>query len=129
MKISRLLAVAGLGAALAAPAHAQTIKKIGDGVHHTLKSAGNAVKGGAKDVGDATHNELKKAGNGTKTTLGNATGIHKVGGTVGAAAQDVSHAGKKVARKTKHKVKKSSSAAHRDLQKTGNDAKAEIKKP
>jgi hypothetical protein len=127
MNIYRLMAVVGLGAALAAPVHAQTIKKIGADVHHTLKSAGNAVKGDAKDVGDATHHELQKAGNGTKTELGKATGIHKVGGSVGAAANDVSRAGKKVGRKAKHSVKKHSSAAHRDLTKSGNDAKAAIK--
>ena len=127
MHIYRVLAVAGLSAALAVPAHAQSIKKVGDEVHHTLKSAGNAVKEDAKDVGSATHRTLQKAGNGTKTELGKATGVHKVGGTVGAAAQDVSRAGKSVGRTAKHSVKKSSSAAHRDLKKTGNETKAAIK--
>ncbi|MDB4876938.1 MAG: hypothetical protein JWM41_3384 [Gemmatimonadetes bacterium] len=129
MRIHHLIAVAGLSAALAAPAAAQSIKSVGADIHHGLKTAGNEVKKDAKEVGGATHHELQKAGNGTKTTLGNATGIHKVGGTVGAAAQDVSHAGKSVGRSAKHSLKKNSSAAHHDLKKTGNEAKAEIKKP
>ncbi|HEY5060542.1 MAG TPA: hypothetical protein VII52_03350, partial [Gemmatimonadaceae bacterium] len=85
MRIHHLIAIAGLSAILAAPATAQTIKKVGDDIHNTLKKAGNETKAGAKEVGDATHNALKKAGNGTKTTLGKATGVHKIGGSVGAA--------------------------------------------
>lgn len=127
MRIHHLIAIAGLSVVLAAPATAQTIKKVGDDIHNTLKKAGNETKAGAKDVGDATHNALKKAGNGTKTTLGNATGVHKVGGSVGAAAGEVSRAGKSVGRSAKHTVKKSSNAAHKDLKKEGREAKAQIK--
>jgi gas vesicle protein len=127
MRIYHLIAIAGLSVVLATPASAQTIKKIGDDIHHTLKKAGNETKAGAKDVGDAAHNTLKKAGNGTKTTLGNATGIHKIGGTVGAAAGEVSRTGKSVGRSAKHSVKKNSNAAHKSLKKEGREAKAQIK--
>jgi hypothetical protein len=129
MRIHLLIAIAGLSAALAAPATAQSIKSVGADIHHTLKSAGNGVKEGAKDVGSATHHTLKRAGNGTKKELGDATGIHKVGGSVGQAAQGVSHAGKKVARSAKHSVKKHKAQAHADLTKTGKDTKAAIKNP
>lgn len=129
MRIHHLIMVAGLSAALAAPVAAQSIKSVGDDVHHTLKTAGNAVKGGAKDVGSATHQTLKKAGNGTKTELGKATGIHKVGGSVGKAARSVSRSGKKVARSAKHSVKKGKADAHADLTKTGKDTKAALKTP
>jgi hypothetical protein len=129
MRIHYLIVVAGLSAALAAPVAAQSIKSVGDDIHHTLKTAGNDAKGGAKDVGGATHHVLQKAGNGTKTELGNATGIHKVGGTVGAAAKGVSHAGKKLGRSAKHSVKKHKAQAHAALTKSGNDTKADLKKP
>lgn len=128
MRIRYLMALAGLSVALAAPMHAQsTVKKVGDKVHHELKKAGNAVKGGAKDAGDATHNALKKAGNKTKTAAGDVTGIHKVGGEVGKDARKVSHAGKKVARGAKKDLHKGASAAHDDLTKAGKDTKATVK--
>ena len=60
---------------------------------------------------------------------GHATGIHKVGGTVGATARKVSHGEKHVARKAKHQLKTSKAKAHGDLTKAGKDAKAEVKKP
>jgi hypothetical protein len=129
MRIHHLIVVAGLSAALAAPAVAQSIKSVGADVHHTLKTAGNAVKGGAKDVGSAAHHTLKKAGNGTKTELGEATGIHKVGGSVGRAARSVSRSEKKVARSAKHSLKKHKAHAHADLTKAGKDTKASIKTP
>lgn len=129
MRIHHLIAIAGMSAALAAPAAAQSIKSVGADIHHTLKTAGNDVKGGAKDVGGATHHVLQKAGNGTKTELGKATGIHKVGGTVGEAAQGVSHAGKKIGRRAKHTVKKSKAQAHAELTKDGKDTKSDLKKP
>ena len=129
MRIHKLAMVGLLSAAFALPASAQTIKKIGSDIHHTLQTAGKDVKEGAKDVGGATHHELKKAGNGTKTTLGNATGIHKVGGSVGKAARSVSRGGKHVARSAKHSLKTTKAAAHADLTKDGKDTKAEIKKP
>ncbi len=122
-----LIIIAGLAAALAAPAHAQSIKKIGSDVHHTLQTAGKDTKEAAKEAGGATHHELQKAGNATKTGLGNATGIHKIGGSVGSAAQSVSRAGKHTARKAKHGVKRGSSKAHNGLTKAGKDAKASLK--
>jgi paraquat-inducible protein B len=129
MRIHHFIIVAGLSAALAAPVAAQSIKSVGDDVHHTLKTAGNAVKGGAKDVGSAAHHTLQQAGNGTKTELGKATGIHKVGGSVGKTARSVSRSGKKVARSARHSLKKSKAHAHADLTKAGKDAKATVKNP
>ncbi|HEX4684563.1 MAG TPA: hypothetical protein VH277_17720 [Gemmatimonadaceae bacterium] len=130
MRIQQLTIVALLSAALAAPvarASAQSIKQIGADVHHTLKTAGNTAKQDAKDAGAATHHALKTTGNDTKATLGHATGIHRVGGTVGEAAGDVSRSGKRVGRSAKHSLKKKSSATHHELTKTGKDAKAQIK--
>jgi hypothetical protein len=130
MRIHHLTIIGLLSAALAAPlapAAAQSIQKVGADIHHTLKKAGNEAKADAKDVGSAAHHTLKTAGNDTKTDLGNATGIHKVGGTVGQAAGDVSRTGKHIGRTAKHSVKKSSSTAHHQLKREGNDAKAQIK--
>jgi hypothetical protein len=127
MRIHQLVAIVGLTAALAAPAAAQEVKKVGSEVHHTLKAAGRDAKQDAKDAGAATHHALKKAGNATKTDLGEVTGIHKVGGSVGAAAQSFSRTGKSVGRKAKHTLKKKSSSAHRVLKKEGNETKAAIK--
>lgn len=129
MRIYHLLAIAGLSAALAAPVHAQSIKKVGADVHHALKKAGNTVKQDAGEVGAAAHHTLQKAGNDTKTAAGNATGIHKVGGSVGQAAQAVSHTSKKASRKAKKTLKKTSSAAHDSLTKAGKNAKSAVKKP
>jgi hypothetical protein len=130
MRIQYLLTIAGLSALLATSAAAQDpIKKVGDETHHVLKKTGNTVKQGAKDAGSATHHTLKKAGNATKTELGNATGIHTVGGEVGKAAQSVSHTGKHLSRKAKHSLKKNKAEAHADLTKAGKDAKADVKKP
>lgn len=129
MRIHKLLATVALGALFAVPAHAQTIKKIGAEVHHDLKTAGNDIKGAAKDAGSATHHTLKKAGNETKETLGNATGIHKVGGDVGKVARKVSHGEKKMARHAKHSLKRDKAEAHGDLTREGKDAKATIKNP
>jgi len=130
MRIQYLLTIAGLSAVLAAPAIAQDpVKKAADETHHVLKKSGNAVKQGAKDAGSATHHTLKKAGNATKTKLGNATGIHTVGGEVGKAAQGVSHTGKHLSRKAKHNLKTTKADAHADLTKAGKDAKADVKKP
>lgn len=130
MKIQYALAVLGLSALLAAPAHAQSdVKKAADATHHVLQKTGKGIKQGAKDVGGATHHELKKAGNKTKEVAGEVTGVHKVGGDVGKAAQGVSHAGKKVARKAKHTLKDTKADAHAALTKSGKDAKADVKKP
>jgi len=129
MRFHKLLAAAALSALFAMPAHAQSIKKVGAEIHHDLKSAGNGIKQGAKDVGSSAHHELKKAGNRTKTTLGNATGVHEVGGDVGKMAKKVSHGEKKVARSAKHSLKKHKAKAHADLTKSGKDAKATIKNP
>lgn len=130
MKIQYLITIVGLSALLAAPAFAQEpVKKAADETHHVLKKTGNAVKQGAKDVGSATHHTLKKAGNKTKAELGEATGIHTVGGEVGKAAQGVSHTSKHLSRKAKHNLKTAKADAHADLTKAGKDAKADVKKP
>lgn len=127
MRIKRYLISAAIAALLAAPAGAQSIKKVTSATHHELQKAGNGIKAGAKEAGSATHQALTKAGNGTKTALGNATGIHKVGGDVGKAARAVSRGGKKVARSAKHGLKHSKAAVHSDLTKAGKDTKAAIK--
>ena len=127
MRIHHLIALAGLSAVLAAPAGAQSIKKVGDDIHHTLKSAGNGIKGGAKHVGDATHRTLKKAGNDTKGELARTTGIHKVGGSVGEAAEDVSRTSKHIGRRGKRSLKRNSNKAHRELKEEGRDAKKGLK--
>jgi len=129
MRIHYALTIVGLSALLAAPASAQSIKKVGDETHHVLKKTGKAVKQTAKDAGSAAHNKLTKAGNATKKTLGDATGIHTVGGDVGNAAKSVSHTSKKLGRKAKHGVKHDASSAHNALTKVGKDAKTTLKKP
>lgn len=129
MRIHHLLAVAGLSLALAVPVHAQSIKQVGANIHHTLKKAGNTIKQDAGEVGSAAHHTLQKAGNQTKTAAGNATGIHKVGGTVGKAAHQVSHASKTAGRHAKKSLKKNSAAAHDSLTKAGKQAKAAAKNP
>jgi hypothetical protein len=129
MRIHQFMIVGLLSAALAAPAAAQSIKKVESSVHHALKTAGNDAKADAAKAGSAAHHTLQTAGNDTKTTLGNATGVHKVGGTVGQAAGDVSRSMKHAGRKAKHSLKKNSSAAHHELKQDGNDAKARVKNP
>src|SRR5262245_58447075 len=123
MRVQRFLITVAIGALLAAPAGAQSLKHITSEAHHELQKAGKGIKQGAKDAGSATHEVLTKAGNGTKTALGNATGIHKIGGDVGKAARSFSHGGKKIARKAKHGLKKSKAAAHSDLTKAGKEIK------
>ena len=128
MRVHHFILIAGITAAIAAPVKAQEpVKKAADETHHVLKSTGRAIKEDAKATGSATHHVLQKAGNGTKTELGNVTGVHKIGGSVGAAAQKVSRTGKHYSRKAKHAVKRKSSSAHRELKKEGNETKAAIK--
>jgi len=130
MKIQLALAVVGLSALLAAPAHAQSdVKKAADATHHVLKKTGNEAKQTAKDAGSATHHALKKAGNKTKEEAGEVTGIHKVGGDVGKAAKSVSGTSKRLGAKAKHGVKHAASVTHDSLTKAGKDAKAAVKKP
>jgi hypothetical protein len=130
MRIQYALAVMGLSALLAAPAHAQsTVKKTAGAAHHVLKKTGKALKQTAKDAGSATHHALTKAGNKTKEEAGEVTGIHKTGGDVGKAARTVSHAGKKLGATAKHTVKHAASVTHDSLTKAGKDAKAAVKKP
>jgi hypothetical protein len=127
MRVQRFLIIGAIGAVLAAPAGAQSIKKVADKAHHELKEAGNGIKAGSKEAGSETHQTLRTAGNETKTVLGNTTGIHKVGGDVGKAAQSFSRGGKKLARGAKHHLKKSKAAAHGELTRAGKDSKAAIK--
>lgn len=130
MRIQYALAIVGLSALLAAPAHAQSdVKKTADKAHHVLKKTGKALKETAKDAGSATHQALTKAGNKTKEEAGEVTGIHKTGGDVGKAAKAVSRTGKKVGAKAKHTVKHAASVTHDSLTKAGKDAKAAVKKP
>ena len=127
MRIHHLLVVAAASFAIAMPASAQSLKKVGAKVHHALKKTGNEIKEAGGEVGSATHHTLKKAGNDTKSELKRTTGGVKIGGDVGKAANSVSRSGKKVARGTKKSVKKSSSQAHNELTKTGKDAKEVVK--
>jgi len=127
MRVQRYLITVAIGALLAAPAGAQSVKKVTSKAHHELKEAGNGIKAGAKLAGSETRQGLTNAGNETKTVLGNATGIHKVGGDVGKAARAVSRGGKKVARSAKHHLKRSKAAAHGELTKAGKDTKAALK--
>lgn len=127
MRIHQLVAIAALVIAAPVVAGAQSIKKVGAEVHHALKETGNAVKESAGDVGAATHRTLKKAGRDSKAELKRTTGVKRVGGDVGKAANQVSKSGKKLGRSAKKEVKSTSSAAHRDLTKTGKEAKEVIK--
>ena len=111
------------------PDHPSGVQKAGAAVHHTLKKTGNATKRDVKKVGSATHQVLKKSGNNVKSVGGEVTGIHKVGGTVGNAAQSVSRTGKSVGRAAKHDLKSSKARVHHGLQKAGDSTKAAIKKP
>ena len=123
MRIHHFLFIAGLSAAIAMPAHAQSLKKVGSEVHHALKTAGNDVKSAAGEVASSAHHTLKKAGNDTKAESAKVTGVHRVGGDVGKVANDVSRSGKLVGRSAKSELKTSSAKTHHALKKTGNKAK------
>jgi methylphosphotriester-DNA--protein-cysteine methyltransferase len=135
MRIRYLLVASIVAGALSAPLHAQDtttkkpggLKKAAHAVSATTKKAGRDAKAEVHRDASTAHRALKKAGNDTKTATGNATGIHKVGGAVGDAAQAVSHAGKKTGAAAKQGVKKTSSAAHGELTKAGKKAKAAVK--
>ena len=75
------------------------LNKVAHDVSKTAKKAGRDTKAEVHRDASAAHQGLRKAGNETKTVAGNATGIHKIGGSVGAAAQDVSHASKEAGAK------------------------------
>jgi hypothetical protein len=123
-----LMAAFSLGA-FALPARAQTLKKVADNVSSTVKKAGRDTKAEVHRDADKTHDALTVAGNDTKTAAGNATGIHKVGGSVGKAARKVSHASKKTGRSARKSMNSAKSEAHNDLTKTGKDAKKDAKTP
>lgn len=130
------MAALSLGAVVA-PLHAQDttgkkpggLNKVAHNVSSTLKKAGRDTKAEVKRDASKTHGALTDAGNDTKTALGNATGIHKVGGDVGKAAKAVSGASKNVSAKAKHGVKHAKASAHKDLTKAGKDAKESTKTP
>ena len=125
MPIHHFLIIAGLSAAIAMPAHAQSVQKVGSEVHHALKTAGNDVKTAAGEVASSTHHTLQKAGNDTKAEAAKVTGVHRVGGDVGKVANNVSRSGKQVGRTAKHDLKKTSASAHHSLKKTGKKAKSQ----
>ncbi|MDB4877787.1 MAG: hypothetical protein JWM41_4233 [Gemmatimonadetes bacterium] len=137
MKIRYMLAGMLVAGAFVAPLRAQDtaakkpggLNKIARDVSKTAKKAGQDTKAEVHRDASKTHQVLQKAGNDTKTATGNATGIHKVGGDVGKAAQAVSTTSKTTGRKAKKAVKKTSSAAHNDLTKMGKAAKDSVKKP
>jgi hypothetical protein len=52
MRVQRYLITVAIGALLAAPAGAQSIKKVEGKAHHELKEAGNGIKAGAKVAGE-----------------------------------------------------------------------------
>ncbi len=128
MRIHHFALMISLATAVAAPLSAQSaVTQAANQTHHVLKKVGYDAKADVKGAGSATHQVLRKAGNGTKTELGAVTGIHKVGGSVGSTAKAVSHAGKHVARKTKHGVKSGKAVVHRSLTKTGKSIKGKIR--
>jgi len=127
MRIHHLLVVAAASVALAMPAGAQSLKKVGSKVHHALQKTGKEIKEVGGEVGSATHKTLTKAGRDTKNELKRTTGGVKIGGDVGKAARNVSKASKKAGRSAKKEVKTSSSKAHNELTKTGKDAKEVVK--
>jgi len=127
MRIHHWLVVAAASIVLAAPATAQSLKKVGANVHRVLKKTGRDVKEAGGEVGSATHKTLQKAGNDSKNELKRTTGGVKIRGDVGKAANGVSKSSKKVGRSAKKGLKSSSSKAHQELTKTGKDAKEAVK--
>src|SRR3954470_2629535 len=81
------------------------LNKVAHDVSSTVKKAGRDTKAEAHRDASKAHGALTDAGNDTKTTAGNVTGIHKVGGDVGKAAKAVSRTSKKTGAKAKHSVK------------------------
>jgi hypothetical protein len=127
MRIHHWLVAAAVGALIAAPASAQSIKKVGASAHHALKKTGNEIKEVGGEVGSATHKTLAKAGKDTKNELKRTTGGVKVGGDVGKAANNVSRTSKKLGRHAKKNLKSTSSRTHKELTKTGKEAKEAVK--
>jgi hypothetical protein len=131
-----MLVATFIAGAFAAPLHAQDtaatkpggLNKVAHDVSKTVKKAGRDTKAEVHRDASTAHQELRKAGNETKTATGNATGIHKVGGDVGKAAQAVSHTSKKAGAKAKHEVKSTAADAHAGLTKAGKAAKDTLKK-
>jgi hypothetical protein len=137
MKIRYMIAAVVAAGALAAPLHAQDttakkpggLNKVAHDVSATAKKAGRDTKAEVHRDASKTHAALTTAGNDTKTAAGNATGIHKVGGSVGDAAKAVSKTSKKAGRSAKSAVKKTTGSAHDSLSSLGKGVKAEVKKP
>ena len=137
MKIRYMCAAVIAAASLAAPLHAQDttakkpggLNKVAHDVSATTKKAGRDTKAEVHRDASKAHAELTTAGNDTKTAAGNATGIHKVGGTVGNAAKAVSSTSKKAGTAVKSGIKKTTSSAHDSLSSLGKGVKAEVKKP
>ena len=137
MRIRYMVAAALFAGALAAPLRAQDttghkpggLNKVAHDVSKTVKKAGRDTKAEVHRDASTAHQELRKAGNETKTVAGNATGIHKVGGSVGDAAQAVSHTSKKAGAKAKHAVKSTAANVHGELTKDGKETKEAVKKP
>jgi hypothetical protein len=124
-----LMAAFSLGV-MALPSRAQgTLGKVAHNVSSTVKKAGRDTKAEVHRDADKTHNALSDAGNATKTAAGNATGIHKVGGSVGKAARKVSHASKKTGRSARKSMNSAKSDAHAGLTKAGKDVKKDVKNP
>ena len=128
MRIQHIFTAAALAAFAAAPAGAQSVKKVGSEVHHALKKTGREIKEVGGEVGSATHKTLSKAGKDTKDELKRSTGGGvKIGGDVGKVARNVSKESKRVGRKSKKALKSGSSATHKDLTKAGKEAKETVK--
>jgi hypothetical protein len=135
MRIRYMLAATIVAGAIAAPVHAQDttakkpggVNKVAHDASKTVKKAGQDTKAEVHRDASTAHQDLTTAGNKTKEVAGNATGIHKIGGSVGAAAESVSHASKEAGAKAKHAIKKTGSDAHDDLSKVGKDAKKDVK--
>lgn len=140
MRLQTMLLTAIFAGALVAPLRAQAtqdtttkkpggVNKVAHDVSATVKKAGRDTKAEVKRDASKSHEALTKAGNDTKSTLGDATGIHKVGGDVGKAANTVSSESKKVGRSAKGDLKAGSSEAHDQLTKAGKAIKDTTKKP
>ena len=125
-----LMAAFSLGV-FALPARAQGgLNKVAHDVSSTVKKAGRDTKAEVhRDARQDAQRVDEVAGNDTKTATGNATGIHKVGGSVGKAARKVSHASKKTGRSARKSMNSAKSEAHNDLTKAGKDAKKDAKTP
>jgi hypothetical protein len=112
------------------------LNKIAHDISNTAKKAGRDTKAEVKRESSGAHRALTANGKALKEKSKATTGIttktpdstHKPGG-LNKLARDVSHASKEAGADAKHTAKKAGSATHKELTKTGKDAKETVKKP